>query len=262
MQRDSIDTDIKPIDFYQSEAYSLLPLSLLPDIIADTKKTIPKSILDLSSENGVISKHIAKNMPDSKVISTCNDPSFYHHYDSWYSPNLEFIVMDPTKNIYSNQFELVLSYNLFDWNRDQQAVLQGIKGALVPEGKAILYIPLINKLDLCMALIGLHPRWRIDFSMTVKPRIFFSKSEYLSIISGIGFDILFYVTKQVPYVLNPNQITSMLNKKFPSLNTLSNGEKNAFYDYVVKSLAIHSNSKTTIEYFVPTLKVFAVKTDG
>jgi len=238
--------------------FSLAPLSLVADIMAEITQLMPHSILNLTGDNQMVSQQLAQILPDASIVSTYNDPNYLNDYCGESQGNLQFTFMEAPNNFFTNQFDFALSYNFFDWSSDQKKLFTGLQNALIPKGKALVYIPLINKLELFIELIGLHPSWRLD-NHSLQPKVFLTKNEYLSMVEELGFGVLLNLIVQVPYTLSKTQIMYIFRKKYPYLNQLNPHRQKSFFDYVVSCLVMHSQSPTTIEYIVPTLKIMLIK---
>lgn len=146
------------------------------------------SVLDIGCGDGRISADISKMVPMGLVLGTDISSLMISYATEQHVPsshkNLGFMPMDAESNIFSNQFDIVVSFCCLHWVKDQLSALKGIKKALKPDGKAILLVPLRHdELYTAIENVTSTNKWNPYFQNFTNPHQFFSIDQYRNLLN-------------------------------------------------------------------------------
>lgn len=164
-------------------------------------------ILDIGCGDGRITSQLAKNTLKG-VIGTDLSTKMVNFASSTYAstPNLKFVTMDASQNIFHNQFDIVTSFNCLHWVKDQGAALRGIYESVVPGGQVMLLLS--HRKSLYHRVIDdvtSMERWNQYFPKESSPRSFFTKESYEHLLTDSGLTVNSLNEEEMFYMFD-NQI--------------------------------------------------------
>jgi len=142
-------------------------------------------VLDIGCGDGKVTAEIADRLPHGSVLGV--DPSTAmiafarQHFGAPARANADFDVADATRLTYSNEFDLIVSFNALHWVRDQSAALRGIRAALRRSGSAFLeFVPQGPRMSLedVIEETRKSARWASYFGSYVAPYVHCTPEEY------------------------------------------------------------------------------------
>lgn len=150
-------------------------------------------VLDIGCGDGLITSEVARIVSDGCVIGTDISQKMVEHAATQYCsiPNIRFIQMDASQNIFREQFDIITSFNCLHWVSDQHSALLGIAKAAV-EGAQIALL-LSHKKSLYHEVLDAlcsSDEWSLYFKDQKSARQFFSADFYRELLVESGLDII------------------------------------------------------------------------
>lgn len=156
-----------------------------------------ESVLDIGCGEGKITAEISRRVPQGRVVGIDISPAMINFASSHYSRSvyrhLLFMQGDATQNPFSDQFDLVVSFCAMQFIEDQKAVVEGIKNALSPGGKALLVMPETYAYNLSPVSerLAKKEKWvRYFDELNVPIRHYKSVQDYKQILEEVGLQAL------------------------------------------------------------------------
>jgi trans-aconitate 2-methyltransferase len=152
-------------------------------------------VLDVGCGQGKITAQIASRTPRGSVVGV--DPSHdmisfaQSHFGAL--PNLRFQVADARALPFTQEFDLVVSFNALHWVPDQEAALRSIHNALVRDGKAQLRLVPAGprqSLESVVEDIRREAKWDTYFRDFADPYLRLTAEEYGAVAQRCGFRVV------------------------------------------------------------------------
>ncbi|WP_162261889.1 methyltransferase domain-containing protein [Legionella adelaidensis] len=175
---------------------------------------MPKSrVLDVGCGDGLITNEISTIVEDGCVFGTdISQEMIGYAVDHYSRQNLRFICMDASKNIFREQFDVVVSLNCLHWVSKQQDALDGIGIALVPGGQvAILLSHKKSEYHIVLDNLCTSDKWKAYFANFESPRYFFDPDNYKEMLLRAGLHIVEFIEEEMVYTF---QTTRQLREFF------------------------------------------------
>lgn len=236
-------------------------MNLLSKISFDSKSRV----LDIGCGDGVITNEVAKIVSEGCVIGTDISEQMIDFASKKYKDqdNLRFVIMDGSKNIFRDQFDVVISFNCLHWIKDQQKALFGIANsaafgaqiALLLSHKKSLYHLVLDKI--CSSV-----KWKNYFIDFINPRSFFKPSDYKEMIAKTGLEIVDLSEEEMTYSFkSKEQLKDFFIAAGSQIKQIPESKKSEFlhdfvYEYIKQANCSHDD-------FIPVsfwcLQVIAAK---
>jgi trans-aconitate methyltransferase len=98
------------------------------------------NILEIGCRRGLISYHLAKKYPASKILALDNIVAEIEYARQFHSSNLQFEVMDLLHLEYVDYFDVIVSFNTLLWIKEKPKVLKNLFCALKPGKKLLMQV--------------------------------------------------------------------------------------------------------------------------
>lgn len=173
-------------------------MNLLSKISFDSKSRV----LDIGCGDGVITNEIAEIVHEGCVIGTDISEQMIGFASKKYlnQCNLRFLVMDASKNIFREQFDVVTSFNCLHWVKDQQNTLFAIAKSAVYGAQIVLLLSHKKSLyHLVLDKVCSSSKWKNYFIDFISPRLFFDPSEYKEMIVKSGLEVVDLSEEEMTY---------------------------------------------------------------
>ena len=105
-------------------------------LIAELELKGNERVLDLGCGDGVLSAHIAELLPDGKVVGIDASQGMIDVALPKAKDNLHFVLMDIDGLDFTDEFDIVFSNATLHWVKDHNRLLQNVRNALLPKGRA------------------------------------------------------------------------------------------------------------------------------
>ena len=105
-------------------------------LIAELELKGNERVLDLGCGDGVLSAHIAELLPDGKVVGIDASQGMIDVALPKAKGNLHFVLMDIDDLDFTDEFNIVFSNAALHWVKDHNRLLQNVRNALLPKGRA------------------------------------------------------------------------------------------------------------------------------
>lgn len=153
-------------------------------------------VLDLGCGDGKVSAEIAARLPHGSVrgVDASHDMIAFaaRTFPPSLHPNLAFQVADAARLGFTEEFDLVVSFNCLHWVHDQAAALRGIRAALAPSGRAHLRLVARGARTSLEAVIEearKTPAWAAYFPAYQAPFVHFTAEEYRDLAERAGLRV-------------------------------------------------------------------------
>lgn len=232
-------------------------------VIENTEINSFDRILDVGCGDGRITAEIADMVPEGQVIGVDISIKMIESASKDHvRNNLGFMVMDAEKNIFRQQFDKIFSFCCLHWikGEGQLRALIGIKNALTPNGKAVLLVPLKNKLDMLIDTIVSNEPWAQYFKEFISPRAYFTKEEYSALLESSGLEKQVFQEKVMSYEFPARRDMELfLGACLPHMKTLPSEMHDKFLSDIVTAFIERILKNERIIFSIPMLEVQAVK---
>ncbi len=147
-----------------------------------------ETILDIGCGDGKITQRLSK-ATTSRVVGVDKSKSMIDLASKSY-PNITFICLDATKLNFEKEFDIVFSNAVLHWIDDHRSLLQGIKEALKPDGRALLQFGGGDNAKVILDVMELfikNSKYAHYFKDFEFPYFFPKKDEYEKLLDQVGF---------------------------------------------------------------------------
>ena len=139
----------------------------LREALASVPAFVPGTILDAGCGRGDHSIWLARSYPDAKVLGIDVDEGLIARNrqaaEHLGLANIAFEVRDLSRLDYVDQFDLVVSIDVLEHIREQEAALAGLTRALRPGGVAFYHIPTVRERPVPFSKhLGAFHDWAVD----------------------------------------------------------------------------------------------------
>ncbi|AXC13181.1 Trans-aconitate 2-methyltransferase [Acidisarcina polymorpha] len=155
-----------------------------------------EQVLDVGCGNGKTTSEIAARVPRRRVVGvdfSADMIAFANaHHDAGLLPNLTFSVADARHLPFSEEFDLVVSFNALHWIPNQIQALKSIHKVLRAKGRAQLrLVPKGERKSLedVIEETRLSPRWMEHFKTFHDPYLHLTPGQYAELAEQSGFEI-------------------------------------------------------------------------
>ena len=158
--------------------------AMAAEALALLKLNGSEKVLDVGCGNGKITAQIATRLPKGTILGI--DPSsqmiaFAASQFAPTHPNLHFETGDAHSLPFSNEFDLVVSFNALHWIPDQDAALSSIRRTMKPNSNAQLRLVPAGKrksLENAIEETRCSPRWSSFFEEFHDPYLHWTPEQY------------------------------------------------------------------------------------
>lgn len=222
------------------------------------------TILDVGCGDGLITSQLARLAPNGHVLGTDISEKMIEFAKNKYSHlnNLNFEVMDATKNKFHNQFNLITSFNALHWVKDQQAALDGIANAALKDADIILLLSHKKSLyHFVFDVIIKSDKWAKYFTDYVNPRSFFEVDNYKNMLEKSNLTVTSITEEEMIYHFeNRESLKNFYRASSSYLKKIPEDESEKFLDDVCDEYLFRLNhSQKTIPVCFWCLGVLARK---
>ena len=245
--------------------HSSLQYDFAHTLIKDANIKATDRILDVGCGDGKITADMALLANQGMAIGTDLSADMIQAATREYSnkiKNLGFMAMDAENNIFSKQFDIVTSFCCLHWVKDQLGALNGIKNALVENGKAILLVPLRHEeLYTAIESIVSNQRWKDYFSGFINPHNFFTLDIYSKLLEESGLEMKSLQKEVMSYEFKTKRSMELFLKAWlPHMNRIPESQHDEFLsDIGDKFTHIIPPNNDILIMPLTMLKVFAVR---
>ncbi|MDD1721207.1 MAG: methyltransferase domain-containing protein [Euryarchaeota archaeon] len=163
------------------------------DLIRTLEFAGDERVLDIGCGDGKISTELAARVPSGLVLGV-DEAHVMIRFAQEKSPpsrfpSLRFQHGDATHLTFCHEFDLVVSFAALHWIQDYRCILQGVKRALKPDGRAVLQFGGEGNAATLLAVtneLTVHERWRRYFIGFTLPWVFYGISSYRDLINEGG----------------------------------------------------------------------------
>ena len=150
-----------------------------------------EAVLDIGCGDGRATAMIAERLPDGSALGVDSSPSMIAKAREQFPPpgggrragpaNLIFRLLDARALDLPPAFDVAFSTAALHWIPDHEAILRGVRAALLPGGRLLFQMGgrgnITEALAVMEEVMG-RPRWRSYFAGFVPPHHFFGPEEY------------------------------------------------------------------------------------
>ncbi|QNI31929.1 class I SAM-dependent methyltransferase [Alloacidobacterium dinghuense] len=173
---------------------SMLQATMAEEVLALLNLRGDEHILDVGCGNGKTTTEIAVRVPQGKVVGVDASAAMVAFATSNNQhANLEFTVADARHLPFTQEFDLVVSFNALHWIPEQALALQSIHSSLKPGGRAQLrLVPKGERksLENVIEETRLSPQWSDYFNSFHDPYLHLTPEEYAGLAEQQGFRVL------------------------------------------------------------------------
>jgi len=155
-----------------------------------------EAVLDIGCGDGRATAMIAERLPHGSVLGVDNSPSMIakarEQFPTDARPNLDFRLMDARALDLPPAFDVAFSTAALHWVSDHEAILRGVRRALLPGGRLLFQMGGRGNITGALAVVGevvSRPRWCGCFAGFVPPHHFFGPEEYEVWLPAAGFEV-------------------------------------------------------------------------
>ncbi len=152
-------------------------------------------LLDVGCGDGFITRSIAARLPAGTVVGIDGSPRMIQAALAKPDPAgapLRFLVADVLALPFTDEFDIVVSFNVLHWLVDQRAALASIAGAVHPDGRVIVQQVCAGDRksleDLAMEVCG-RPAWRAAFAGFDAPFVHVDPAGYPQLAREAGLQV-------------------------------------------------------------------------
>ena len=150
-------------------------------------------VLDLGCGNGKVTAEIAARVTQGSVIGVDASAEMISFANEHFSrPNLRFETCDIRQLGYSEEFDLVVSFNALHWISDQNVALQAIRSAMKPSALAQLRLVSDGErksLEMVLEDTRKSERWARYFVGFRDPYLHLTPEEYAALAESEGLRV-------------------------------------------------------------------------
>jgi trans-aconitate methyltransferase len=175
---------------------SSLQKAMADEVLAKLSLQGDERVLDVGCGDGKITAAVAARLPSGSALGVDPSRDMIAFASKQFGPpahaNVRFEVADARHLPYTNEFDLVLSFNALHWVPEQEAALGAIRAALAPNGRALLrFVPEGPRkcLEDVIEEVRREPSWSACFGGFQKPYAHFTPEEYRAMAEKNGFRV-------------------------------------------------------------------------
>lgn len=171
--------------------------------------------------------------------------------------------MSASKNIFREQFDVIVSFNCLHWVSDQKSALIGISKAAVPGAQiAILLSHQKSLYHLVLEEVCSNTKWREYFTNYINPRLFFDSITYAQMLIDSGLEIVELSEEEMVYSFkSKEQLMEFFSAAGSQISQIPQSRKADFLNDFAAGYIAQSKSYETD--FIPVgfwcLQVIALK---
>ncbi len=165
-------------------------------------------VLDVGCGPGTLSKWLADQVPQGKVLGVDASPSMIEQglTDHQEVANLAFLCSKIEDLQLAEKFHLITSFNALHFVKDKERAFERIKALLYPKGKLLFRVALQRNPD--FQAIFNAPRWKSFLEEREKKFFPLSVQRARSLLKRLGFTLLQCTTDLEPYFFSsPEKMT-------------------------------------------------------
>lgn len=183
-------------DAEQYSQRSALQKAMAAQVLALLNLNGTERVLDVGCGDGRITAEIAARVPRGSVIGVDSSHNMIdlagNRFGPETNPNLRFQVGDARKLLFSEEFDLVVSFNALHWVPEQDSALHAICSALKPGGAAQLRLVPIGErksIETVLEETRLSSKWSRYFSGFHDPYLRLTPEQYAAAAERNGFRV-------------------------------------------------------------------------
>jgi len=164
------------------------------ELIEKLKLNGGEHVLDLGCGDGKITAEIANIVKSGSVVGVDSSSAMIElaqkRYPSSNYSNLSFQVMDATKLLFAEQFDLVFSNAALHWVKNHKPIVDGLYRSLKPGGKILLQMGGKGNAEgilLILSQLQTSKEWKTYFTDFDFPYGFLGTEEYQRLLDESGF---------------------------------------------------------------------------
>jgi len=184
-----------PTTEWNAELYrerSSLQQAMAVEVLQALKLTSSDRVLDVGCGDGRITSEIARRVPNGCVVGVDASSNMIELASQKIRPNLHFDVADARALPFSNEFDLVVSFNALHWIHEQDLALASIHRSVKPGGTAHLrLVPMgaRKSIETVLEETRNSPTWSKYFCDFRDPYLRLTEEEYCLLAQKSGFRI-------------------------------------------------------------------------
>ena len=184
-----------PTAEWNAELYrqrSSLQQAMAVEVLQALKLTSSDRVLDVGCGDGRITSEIAGRVPNGCAVGVDASSNMIELASQKIRPNLYFDVADARALPFSNEFDLVVSFNALHWIHEQDLVLASIHRSVKPGGTAHLrLVPMgaRKSIETIPEETRNSPTWSKYFCDFRDPYLRLTEEEYCLLAQKSGFRI-------------------------------------------------------------------------
>lgn len=150
-------------------------------------------VLDIGCGDGKVTAYITRYLHSGVIVGIDVSQPMIQLSSSLFLPkeypNLFFLKEDVIALPFIQQFDVVVSFLCLHWVMEQKLALENIYDSLVPEGKALLVVPLKHASNLSIASEQLanSSKWSSYFPDFKWQKVYYTEDEYITLLKEVGF---------------------------------------------------------------------------
>lgn len=162
------------------------------EVLQALKLTSSDRVLDVGCGDGRITSEIARRVPSGSVVGIDASSNMIELASQKIRPNLHFGLADARALPFSNEFDLVVSFNALHWIHEQDLALASIHRSVKPGGTAHLrLVPLgaRKSIETILEETRNSPTWSKYFCGFRDPYLRLTEEQYCLLARKTGFRI-------------------------------------------------------------------------
>ena len=176
-----------PTTEWNAELYrerSSLQQAMAAEVLQALELTLSDRVLDVGCGDGKITSEIARRVPNGCVVGVDASSNMIELASQNIRPNLHFEVADARSLPFSDEFDLVVSFNALHWIHEQYLALASIHKSVKPGGAAHLrLVPMgmRKSIETVLEETRNSPTWSKYFRDFRDPYLRLTEGEYCSL---------------------------------------------------------------------------------